>query len=183
MAQPPARPSTATGSAQDTASTPSTTALTSAPPTAPPATSATAPATTWQVQPVAEPDEALRRAIMAPLLAFNTAAAGPSGHQVLALAVRDAQGQVAGGLWASTAHGWLYTQLLAVPEAARGQGLGRQLVLAAEVLARQRGCANAWVDTQFGARGFYQRLGYQVFGELADYPPGFTRSFLKKSLT
>lgn len=136
----------------------------------------------WHITPVDAPDEALRRAIMAPLLAFNTAAAGPSGHQALALAVHDAQGQVQGGLWATTAHGWLYTQLLAVPEAARGQGLGRQLVLAAETQARQRGCHGAWVDTQFGAVGFYERLGYQVFGTLPEYPPGFTRSFLKKSL-
>lgn len=130
----------------------------------------------------AEPDEALRRAIQAPLLAFNQAQAGPSGHQVLALALHDTAGQVCGGLWGATAHGWLYTQLLAVPEAARGQGLGRRLMLQAEAEARRRGCHAAWVDTQFGARAFYERLGYRVFGELADYPPGFTRSFLRKSL-
>jgi GNAT superfamily N-acetyltransferase len=129
-----------------------------------------------------QPDDDLRRAIMAPLLAYNTALAGPSGHQTLALAVRDADGRVCGGLWAATAYGWLYTQLLAVPEAARGQGLGRQLMQAAEAEARQRGCHHAWVDTQFGARGFYERLGYTQFGHLPDYPPGHTRSFLQKAL-
>ena len=131
---------------------------------------------------VEEPDEALRRAIMAPLLAFNESAAGPSGHRTLALAVRDADGAVCGGLWAVTAHGWLYTQMLALPAAARGHGLGRALMLGAEAEARRRGCANAWVDTQFGARAFYERLGYSVFGELPDCPPGFTRSFLRKAL-
>jgi GNAT superfamily N-acetyltransferase len=131
---------------------------------------------------VAEPDDALRRAIVAPLVAFNEARAGPSGHQSLALVLRDADGAVCGGLWGITSHGWLYTQLLVVPEAARGQGLGRELMRAAEAEALRRGCAHAWVDTQFGARGFYERLGYTVFGELADFPPGFTRSFLKKAL-
>jgi GNAT superfamily N-acetyltransferase len=131
---------------------------------------------------VAEPDDALRRAIMAPLLAHNESVAGPSGHRTLALALRDAAGNVCGGLWASTAHGWLYTQMLALPAAARGQGLGRALLLGAEAAARERGCANAWVDTQFGARAFYERLGYAVFGELPDCPPGFTRSFLRKAL-
>jgi len=48
--------------------------------------------------------------------------------------------------------------------------------------ALRRGCHHAWVDTQFGALGFYQRLGYAVFGQLPDYPPGFTRSFLSKVL-
>jgi GNAT superfamily N-acetyltransferase len=128
------------------------------------------------------PDEALRRAILAPLVAFNEALAGPSGHLPLALALRDEKGETCGGLWGSTAYGWLYTQMLVVPEAARGQGFGRELMRAAEAEALRRGCAHAWVDTQFGGRGFYERLGYTVFGELADYPPGFRRTFLRKSL-
>ena len=148
--------------------------------TLPPPPSPPSPAFTLAV--VDAPDEALRRAIMAPLLAFNEAQAGPSGHQVLALALRDGGGAVVGGLWAATAHGWLYTQLLAVPAAARGQGQGRALMLQAHATARQRGCRQAWVDTQFGAVGFYQRLGYSVFGTLPDYPPGFTRSFLRCAL-
>jgi GNAT superfamily N-acetyltransferase len=127
-------------------------------------------------------DDALRRAILAPLVAFNEALAGPSGHRTLALLLRDADGVARGGLWGNTAYGWLYTQMLVVPEAARGQGLGRELMRMAEAEALRRGCTHAWVDTQFGGRGFYERLGYAVFGELADYPPGFTRTFLKKSL-
>lgn len=133
------------------------------------------------IEVVTAPDEALRRAIASPLLSFNEAQAGPSGHLLLALALRDAQGMVIGGLWGSTSYGWLYTQALAVPEHARGQGLGRALMLEAEAQARQRGCHAAWVDTIFGARGFYESLGYRVFGELADHPAGHTRSFLQKT--
>ena len=135
-----------------------------------------------KIEPVTEPDDGSRRAIQAPLSAYNDARGGPSGHQTLAFAVRDDSDAVCGGLWGHTAYGWLYTQLLVVPAAARGQGLGRALMLAAEAEARKRGCAQAWVDTIFGARGFYERLGYTGFGELADHPPGFTRSFLKKAL-
>ncbi len=136
----------------------------------------------WAVALADAPDEGLRRAIMAPLLDFNLALAGPSGHQTLALVVRDEGGAVCGGLWGSTSYGWLYTQMLVVPEAARGAGLGRELMRAAETEALRRGCLHAWVDTQFGARAFYERLGYTVFGELPDHPPGFTRTFLKKAL-
>lgn len=136
----------------------------------------------WLVQRVESPDDEVRRAIMAPLLAFNQAQAGPSAHQTLAWVVRDAGGAVRGGLWGSTSYGWLYTQMLVVPEASRGCGLGRALMQAAEAEALCRGCHHAWVDTQFGARAFYERLGYTVFGELPDHPPGFTRSFLKKAL-
>jgi GNAT superfamily N-acetyltransferase len=95
---------------------------------------------------------------------------------------RSALPPAAGGLWGVTHHGWLYVQMLLVPEAARGTGLGTRLMRAAEAMAVQRGCHAAWVDTQFGARGFYERLGYAVFGELRDFPPGFTRSFLHRRL-
>ncbi len=136
----------------------------------------------FTIEAAATPDDALRSAIAAPLLAFNQAQAGPSGHRTLALALRDDTGAVIGGLWGATGHGWLYTQMLVVPEPLRGLGVGTQLMQQAESLAIDRGCTQAWVDTQFGARAFYERLGYALFGELPDYPAGFRRSFLRKTL-
>jgi GNAT superfamily N-acetyltransferase len=127
-------------------------------------------------------DEQVRKAIAAPLIRYNEALAGPSQHRPLVLAIRDSSGAVIGGLWGATAYGWLYTQMLTVPESLRGQGVGTQLMQQAEEEARQRGCRQAWVDTQFGARPFYEKLGYSVFGELPDYPPGIIRIFLRKSL-
>jgi hypothetical protein len=35
----------------------------------------------------------------------------------------------------------------------------------------------------FQARGFYERYGYSVFGELDDFPPGHRKYFLKKNLS
>lgn len=44
-----------------------------------------------------------------------------------------------------------------------------------------RGCAHAHLNTfSFQARPFYEKLGYQVFGQLRDYPSGRTRYFLCK---
>jgi hypothetical protein len=51
----------------------------------------------------------------------------------------------------------------------------------AEDEARQRLCLGAWLDTfSFQARGFYERLGYTVFGTINDFPPGHSRIFMKK---
>ena len=62
-------------------------------------------------------------------------------------------------------------------------GLGSSLLATAEHEARLRGCRGAWLDTfEFQARGFYERAGYVVFGEIPDYPPGSARYFLKKAL-
>ncbi len=127
-------------------------------------------------------NDSIRQAIATQLIAHNARIAGASGHNALGIPLHDAQGNVVGGLWGITSYGWLYIQMLIVPESLRGQGVGERLVREAEQEALRRGCHHAWVDTQFGARGFYERLGYQCFGELPDYPAGFTRTFLCKKL-
>lgn len=128
-------------------------------------------------------DESTRQAILAPLRAFNEAQAGPGNYRPLVITIQDEAGQVIGGLWGSTGYGWLYTQLLAVPEHLRGQGVGSQLLSQAEAEARARGCIGSWLDTfSFQARAFYESLGYQAFGEIGDYPPGGSRCFLSKRL-
>ncbi|MEI6734496.1 MAG: GNAT family N-acetyltransferase [Comamonadaceae bacterium] len=138
-------------------------------------------ACTLQVTDSAEDD--IRKLIASALIRYNVGLAGPSQQRSLAVVVRDSGNAVVGGLWGSTGYGWLYTQMLLVPEGLRGQGLGRTIMQRAEEEALERGCQAAWVDTQFGAKGFYESLGYESFGELPDYPPGFSRTFLRKSLT
>ena len=62
-------------------------------------------------------------------------------------------------------------------------GDGRRLLAVAEDEARRRGAKNAFLDTfSFQAPDFYRQHGYQVFGELPDFPPGHTRAFLTKKL-
>jgi len=78
----------------------------------------------------------------------------------------------------------MFVELLFVPECLRGQGTGRQLMEQAEVVAREHGCVGIWLDTfSFQAPGFYQKLGYAVFGEIGNYPPGHSRFFLHKHLS
>jgi GNAT superfamily N-acetyltransferase len=92
--------------------------------------------------------------------------------------------EVLGGLWGSTSYSYLHVDAVFVPEALRGTGLGRKLMLMAENEAVARGCIGAWLDTfSFQACGFYEKLGYQIFGWLHDNPPGHTRFFLKKSFS
>jgi GNAT superfamily N-acetyltransferase len=129
------------------------------------------------------PEPAAREAILRNLIAFNATHAGPPDWRTLALLVRNAQGEVTGGLWARTAWGWLFVELLYIPEDRRGSGLGARLMRRAEDEAIRRGCHHAWLDTfSFQARGFYEKLGYRVFGTLADYPAGHSRFFMTKTL-
>ena len=125
-----------------------------------------------------------RMAIGRGLGAYNRQQTQRDDYRPLAALLRNTDGEVVGGLWGNTTYGWLFVELLVVPDALRGRGIGRQLMQGAEAEARRRGCHSAWLDTfQFQARGFYERNGYSCFGELGDFPRGHARYFMKKSLS
>ncbi|KZS53991.1 GNAT superfamily N-acetyltransferase [Rhizobium sp. BK212] len=122
-------------------------------------------------------------AITDALSAFNTGDVGPSDRRPLAVLIRDTDGKVTGGLSGFTAWGWLFTQMLYIPDTLRGTGLAGEILAKAEDEARIRGCRGAWIDTFSPlALRAYLRQGYEVFGELQDFPEGRTRSFLRKNL-
>jgi ribosomal protein S18 acetylase RimI-like enzyme len=113
---------------------------------------------------------------------YNSSRANITLHYIV-LTVRGAQENVIGGLVGNTFLGWLYVQALWIPENLRKAGIGSSLVKKAEHEAARRGCGNVWLDTfSFQALPFYKKLGYTVFAELPDYPPGETRYFLTRSL-
>lgn len=92
-------------------------------------------------------------------------------------------GAVEGGLTARISFNRMFVEMLVVPERLRGQGVGRQLMDEAEQQARAHRCTGIWLDTfSFQAPGFYEKLGFSVFGEIPDYPPGHSRIFLHKPL-
>ena len=138
---------------------------------------------THAIEITTEPTEADRDAILKPLVAYNAEHAGKGDYGELALLVRDAAGEIVGGLYARSVYDWMFVELLVVPEALRGQGVGSELMARAEDAARTRGCAGIWLDTfSFQARPFYERLGYALFGSLPDHPRGHSRYFLSKLL-
>jgi GNAT superfamily N-acetyltransferase len=129
-------------------------------------------------------DEEIRKSILAPLVAYNDSQVSPSQGRPLVIQVKDTANAVLGGLWGYTGYGWLFTQLLVVPVGLRGQGVGTTLMQLAESEAIARACHSAWLDTfEFQARAFYERIGYVCFGELPNYPTGYSRFFMKKEFT
>ncbi len=131
---------------------------------------------------------ATHAAVLAGLLAYNRTFAPPAEPTPLVLAARGPDGALLGGLvgetlWGATGEGWLQVALLWVDAAARGRGLGRALLHAAEGEALARGCRHVALDTfEFQARPFYERAGYAVFAVQEGFPPGHRRWFLRKTL-
>jgi GNAT superfamily N-acetyltransferase len=135
----------------------------------------------WHIDIPEEPGLAERQAVLGPLGEFNARNGYPSDSRSVAVLVRDDEGAVVGGLWGRTGYGWLFVEFLVVPDSLRGLGLGTRLMEAAEGIARERGCVGAWLTTfPFQARGFYEKLGYSLFGELENSPGDNVRLFLRK---
>jgi GNAT superfamily N-acetyltransferase len=123
------------------------------------------------------------RYIEAGLSAYNRQYAPEDGHRTLNIFLRAADQTLAGGLLGDTYWGWLYVRVLWLDERVRRQGLGEQLLQAAEQEALRRGCRHAHLDTMsFQALPFYEKQGYTVFGVLEDLPAGHSRIFLQKKL-
>jgi GNAT superfamily N-acetyltransferase len=130
-------------------------------------------------EPAMESIERLRRA----LREFNVSKAGQGHHQSFLITLLGRDREMAGGLFATVSYKWLFIDTLWISERSRSLGNGSRLLLAAEQQGRTLACSNSWVDTfSFQARGFYEKHGYAVFGELPDYPQGHTRYFLRKTL-
>ncbi|MGA0615870.1 GNAT family N-acetyltransferase [Paracoccus sp. KR1-242] len=133
---------------------------------------------------VEDPSDEDRQAILEQLIKSNLhRGPSPDLHR-FAFELKSACGTTIGGLMGRTAYDWAVIELLYIPDSMRGTGIGRRLVGKAEELARNRRCIGIWLDTfSFQAPGFYQQLGYEVFGELSDNPVGQSRYFLRKLLT
>ena len=80
-----------------------------------------------------------------------------------------------------TSLGLLFIDIVFLPAALRARDVGTRMMEMAEAEARRRGCrASVLYTISFQAPGFYQRLGWRVFGDIACEPPGTSRVFMTK---
>ena len=127
------------------------------------------------------PDDLAR--VYAGLMAADPRTPLGRNFQPLVLAMRDAQGALCGALLGEMVWTWLSVGVVWVSPELRGAGQGARLLRAAEELALARGCTHARLDTfDWQARGFYERRGYEVYGQLDGFPEGHTQYHLRKSL-
>ena len=114
---------------------------------------------------------------------YNVATTGITDGRMLLFTVRDEQGTIIAGLSGWTWGGCMEIEYLWVREDQRGQGLGTQLLAAAEAEGIVRGCIQVVLDTHsFQAPEFYKKHGYATYGVVDDYPRGFSHIHLRKQL-
>jgi GNAT superfamily N-acetyltransferase len=134
---------------------------------------------------VVEPHAAdsLKQIVREGLGAYNLAKTGYEEYYPVSIFLRDANDEVLGGVLGEIWAQWLFVSHLWLAAPLRRHGYGRKLLLVAESYAMEKGCHSAYLTTSsFQARPFYEKLGYEVFAELDDFPPGHQHYFLKKRL-
>ena len=127
-----------------------------------------------------EPDP--DRVLSAGLNEYNDAIVGYGDRMPLHVLVKaPGSGEVLGGISGRTSLGLMFIDLVYLPDALRGADIGTRMLALAEEEARRRGCrAGVLYTISFQAPGFYQRMGWRIFGEVPCDPPGASRIFLTK---
>lgn len=117
------------------------------------------------------------------LYEFNKTATGITDGRALGIFLRDASGNIVA---AAAGHTWgepCELRQVWVAEPLRRQGIGRSLLAEAQAEALRRGCRQIVLTTHsFQAPRFYEKLGFTVVSEVAEYPRGHSQVVLRKAL-
>ena len=135
----------------------------------------------YQIVIVDKPEESAWGIIGGGISQYNKEQAGDQKFQRLCFVLHGPDEEIVGGVIGELYWGWFYMDLLWVKEELRGCGHGHRLLTRVEDEARQRGAKNVFLDTfSFQVPEFYEQHGYEVFGELQDFPPGYQRYYFRK---
>jgi GNAT superfamily N-acetyltransferase len=107
----------------------------------------------------------------------------PIVMQWLGVGLLSADGHIIGGAYGNLFWDVFDLHLFWLHDDCRGQGWGKRILQAQEALAQEHGANSIALDTtEFQARPFYEKMGYQVFGTLPNRPPPYDSFFMLKSL-
>lgn len=129
------------------------------------------------------PDRASQRAIQQGLFDANVKATGDGHFDAVWVTARDAHASVIGGVVGEAYWGWVNFTTLWVHPDHRRQGIASRMLKQAEAEAVRLGCTQAYLDTfTFQSPELYLRAGYEVFGQLDNFPAGAKRLFMRKTI-
>lgn len=93
------------------------------------------------------------------------------------------QGKTIGGITGDILGNWLRIRYLWVDKTHRGKNIASELLQTMITAAKEKGAKYAEVDTfSFQALPFYQKQGFELFGELENYPIRDKKYYLRKAL-
>jgi len=102
----------------------------------------------------------------------------------LSILKRDDSEQIVAGLYGESFWNALYIDSFWVKKELRNNGIGTEILKAAEEEAKRRKCLFVYLWTQdFDAPDFYKKQGYKEFVAMPDFPVGHSRiGFMKRMI-
>ena len=99
----------------------------------------------------------------------------------ISLVLKDNNGNIIGGVITSMLTGIMHLEVLWIDEMYRGRGYGKDLVLQAERIGKEKGypTSQTWA-LSFQSPEFFKKFGYEVFGVSDGYPDSIKEYFLIK---
>jgi len=130
-----------------------------------------------------DPDQEIRRVIQQGLIDSNVELTGDPHVELVFVVARDSNSKVIGGLVGEAYWGWVnFTTVWVHPEHRR-QGVASQMLREAENEAVRKGYKQAYLDTfSFQSPSLYLKAGYEIFGQLENFPSGGKRFFMRKTI-
>jgi len=99
------------------------------------------------------------------------------------IVLKNTKNETVGAIVVSFRWEAMHIETLWIDQSLRNQGLGTKLMEAVEKEAIKRKCYLSYTDTlSWQAPGFYEKLGYTLYGKLDNYPKGHSLSYFKKDL-
>ena len=107
------------------------------------------------------------------------------GNNMINRVLKNQENNIIGGIKTVLSYHFstLYVDLLWIDKDYRRKGYGSILMEFVEKIAIEQKCTIVYLETDFRAKDFYIKNGYEIFGRLDDVPPGYVRYYMKKSLS
>lgn len=117
------------------------------------------------------------------MLSYHASKGHPRKTEVYSILLKDKENKVRGTMIVSFLWNGMHIDSLWVDESLRNQSWGSKLMKVAEEEGVRRKCTIAYTDTfTWQAPKFYEKLGYQVYGKLENFPEGNSLLYFVKKL-
>lgn len=130
-------------------------------------------------------DEADRQAVRGGLVAYNRRFIPEQlmHSQEISFFVKNEDGEVLGGIYGAHKFDYMDVSIFWLDESLRNQRIGSALIGKIEEKARELRCKLIKLDTfSFQARGFYEKSGFTLYGQVDDIAGGHSLYYLLKRL-
>lgn len=128
-----------------------------------------------------EPNPQDKQLMSEGMLKHHASQGHPRKTNTFSILLKDSNGILKGVVVASILWNGMHIDTLWVDVTIRNQKWGSKLMKLVEKEGRSRGATVAYTDTfTWQAPGFYEKMGYSLYGKIDNFPPGNSLSYFSK---